>query len=268
MVIQSNFISTEQQKKFLPINYSGDHATTVASITLSVGGVPTILEIPLPVEKVTAEDVLPLFQGLTNFLVEMSVKTAEKEGKEISCKKGCGACCSQLVPITNLEVGYLKQIVSGMPESQQITLHEKFKQATQQLAEENTLEKLKRRQSLNEDQRIKLGLDYFQLNIPCPFLENQSCSIHPHRPMACREYLVTSPVKHCSTPQEEKIEGIEIPRKVSHAVSRLTKQNKHKKRQSASWFPLILLMEPQPKPVKKQKLKTGADWLKDILTEL
>lgn len=31
-----------------------------------------------------------------------------------------------------------------------------------------------------------------------PFLEDDACSIHPHRPSVCREYLVTSPAEHCA----------------------------------------------------------------------
>ena len=38
-----------------------------------------------------------------------------------------------------------------------------------------------------------LGREYFQLGIPCPFLEEESCSIYHDRPITCREYLVTSP---------------------------------------------------------------------------
>ena len=263
---QSNIKNTSQRKKFLAVNYLGDYSKTIGSISLKVGGIRTELEIPLPTENVSAESMLPLFQELTNFLVEMSVKSAEKEGRTISCQKGCGACCSQLVPIKELEIGHLKRIVDDMPDLQKAIIHEKFNQATQQLAEANLLEKLRRPQNLNNDQRTQLALDYFKLNIPCPFLENQSCSIHPHRPMVCREYLVTSPVKHCSTPKKGKIIGVKIPRKVSFAVTRLTKQKK--KSQKSSWFPLILIMESQQKSDNKQKLQSGGDWLKEILTKL
>ena len=254
------------QRKHLPVKYSGNRTLTTASISMTIGGQPITLDIPLPTEKVSAETMLPLFQALTNFLVDMSVKATEKEGKQISCRKGCGACCSQLVPITKLEANYLKKVVRKMPDSRQSVIHTKFKEALKQLAEAKLLEKLKRPQNLNKDQRIQLGLDYFKLDIPCPFLEDQSCSIHSDRPMACREYLVTSPVKSCSEPHLGEIEGIKIPRKVSHAVTRLTKQKKGTS--GASWSPLILILENQQKVAHKQKLQSGVDWLKEILSNL
>jgi Putative zinc- or iron-chelating domain len=42
-----------------------------------------------------------------------------------------------------------------------------------------------------------LNLSYFDFGLPCPFLEDESCSIHPYRPSICREYLVTTPAERC-----------------------------------------------------------------------
>ncbi len=266
MHVQNSNPFVKPNEKYLHAVYSNSKTVAMTSISMTIGGQPVTLKIPLPTEKVTADTMLPLFQELTNFLVEMSVKSAEKAGKQVSCKKGCGACCSQLVPITELEVSHLKKVVDEMPVAQQTEVHKKFQHAAQQLAAANLLEKLRRPQNLNKDQRIKLGLDYFQLDIPCPFLENQSCSIHPHRPMACREYLVTSPVKNCSTPQLGEIDGIQVPRKVSYAVTQLTKQ---KRKSQSDWLPLILALEHHPQePANKQKLQPGIDWLKEILAKL
>lgn len=259
-------MNISKRKKYIPITYSGNSPLTTANISMTIGNQPILLEIPLPTEKVTAETMLPLFQGLTNFLVEVSVEAAEKEGRQVSCKKGCGACCNQLVPITALEANYLKKMLSKLPSARQAAIQEKFEQATQSLATANILEKLSRPQSLNKEQRIKLGLDYFQLGIPCPFLEDESCSIHTHRPMACREYLVTSPVKHCSTPELGEIEGIKIPRKVSQAVTQLTKKKKAPK--GRSWIPLILTIEYQHLAEGKPKLQTGVEWLQELFARL
>ncbi len=40
---------------------------------------------------------------------------------------------------------------------------------------------------------------YFALKVPCPFLEDEACSIHADRPTTCREYLVTSAPQACAT---------------------------------------------------------------------
>lgn len=39
---------------------------------------------------------------------------------------------------------------------------------------------------------------YFGLDLPCPLLADGVCSIRDDRPLACREYLVTSDPAHCA----------------------------------------------------------------------
>ena len=46
---------------------------------------------------------LPVIQNFANALVDVAVKSVEDKGKTISCKAGCGACCRQLVPISETE---------------------------------------------------------------------------------------------------------------------------------------------------------------------
>ena len=55
------------------------------------------------------------------------------------------------------------------------------------------------------------------MGVPCPFLEDESCSIHPERPLVCREYLVTSPAALCAGPTQEGVTPVAVP-KVSMAA--------------------------------------------------
>jgi hypothetical protein len=68
---------------------------------------------------------------------------------------------------------------------------------------------------------VHLALDYFKLQIPCPFLEAESCSIHPFRPMSCREHLVTSPPDLCRDPVNPGIRGIRAPASLTQALAQL-----------------------------------------------
>jgi len=56
----------------------------------------------------------------------------------------------------------------------------------------------------------QLGVEYFAQHVACPFLEDESCSIHSDRPLACREYLVTSPALNCERPSESTIEKVNL----------------------------------------------------------
>jgi hypothetical protein len=76
------------------------------------------------------------------------------------------------------------------------------------------LEKIR---SLPDSQFDELGHLYFEPAIACPFLEDESCSIHPDRPLACREYLVSSPASACAHPSPESIERVDLPLLVHHS---------------------------------------------------
>jgi Fe-S-cluster containining protein len=66
------------------------------------------------------------------------------------------------------------------------------------------------------------ALQFFELGVPCPFLEDESCSIHPQRPSVCREYLVTSPASDCVQLRTNKSRRIPTAMRVSEALSQLT----------------------------------------------
>jgi Fe-S-cluster containining protein len=81
-------------------------------------------------------------------------------------------------------------------------------------------------------------MQYFRQGIPCPFLEEESCSIYPDRPIACREYLVTSPPEHCAEPATDAVRGVQLPLKVWTALARFDKVLPSA--QTIRWVPLIL----------------------------
>ena len=53
--------------------------------------------------------------------------------------------------------------------------------------------------------------DYYTLRLPCPFLENEACSIYADRPAACRELLVTSPAELCQDIVRNPVRTIPVP---------------------------------------------------------
>ncbi len=100
---------------------------------------------------------------------------------------------------------------------------------------------LRARADWDNARRREIGLAYFRQGIPCPFLEDESCSIHPERPLACREYLVTSPPEHCADPRVGQVEGVKVPASVWPAVARLDPVEPVAR--SIRWVPLILALE-------------------------
>ena len=82
-----------------------------------------------------------------------------------------------------------------------------------------------------------IGMDYFRLGIACPFLEDESCSIHPDRPIACREYLVTSPPRIARAPRPRPSAASPCLGQASEALRKVGSSS------GAPWVPLSLALE-------------------------
>jgi Fe-S-cluster containining protein len=212
-------------------------ASMTATVVLTALGREVQLQMEVPTGPTRPIDLMPLFESLTDTFVRIGLEKIESEGASISCKKGCGACCRQLVPVSQLEIEHLKRVVSELPEPRRIEILRRFAQALQQLDRTGLLSHLRAPDRVRAEEVQQLGIAYFEQAIPCPFLEDESCSIHQDRPLACREYLVTSPAVNCAKPTADTIRMVKIPAKVSRAVRHIDATA------YSSWIPMILALE-------------------------
>jgi Fe-S-cluster containining protein len=181
-----------------------------AQVDLQVAGTRVQFALTVPTAPVPPGAILPVFQTLSEAIQADVASGLEEQGKRISCRAGCGACCRQLVPITKIEARYLAELVDSMPQPRQSEIRSRFAEVIRRLEEAGILETLRHPEWVLPETKEKLGLTYFGLGIPCPFLENESCSIHENRPLVCREYLVTSPPEHCANPAGKLVEGVKL----------------------------------------------------------
>jgi Fe-S-cluster containining protein len=192
-------------------------ATAVADIDLAVGDGRLRTRVEVPTTPMSPTGLLPLARAISHALVDVAVKEATSAGRKISCKAGCGACCRQLVPVTEVEARSLRALVEAMPEPRRSEILARFQRARTRLAEADLLSTLENRQP--EESLSQLGMRYFALGIPCPFLENESCSIYEERPLICRDYLVTSPAEACRAPTRETVHCLPLSFKVWPALA-------------------------------------------------
>lgn len=166
--------------------------------------------VPRGIVKTTG--LLPIFQGLTDTIVSSTVKGLNDEGVEISCRAGCGACCRQIVPISEHEARRVAEVVDEMPPERQAVVRERFHNAMQTFIDLGMFDRMMRMGQIEDrKERVELGLEYFKAGVPCPFLENESCGIYEDRPLRCREFLVTSPPENCANPTAETVKGVMMP---------------------------------------------------------
>src|SRR5579862_7857953 len=173
--------------------------------------------IRLPREHVRPRDLVPVILDVADAVAVMSESRVVEVGEVISCREGCGACCRQLIPVSEPEALHLASLVDAMPEPRRSQVVERFHNARRQSAEVLDAVHSASGEAMGVEM-TKAGEPYFRLGIPCPFLEQESCGIHSQRPSICREYLVTSPPEHCASLDPDRIKRVPLPVTVSSAL--------------------------------------------------
>jgi Fe-S-cluster containining protein len=244
---------------------AGSIPLVTITVNLTISGQPLEGKITVPAGPTTARQMLPVFQSLAEVVVDLGVKAVEAEGKTISCKKGCGACCRQLVPISESEARHIRDLVTEMPEPRRSAIRARFADARQRLQDTGLLDKLQQPDQFPDDQVRPMGLAYFAQHIACPFLEEESCSIYADRPIACREYLVTSPAENCARPTAETVRMVPLAGKVSNAVARLDDPRSSR---FIPWVPLILAPEWADAHPEEPHARPGPELLRAVFERL
>src|SRR5215471_4892183 len=98
-----------------------DSGPFTATLRLTVGNLKVVHLITVPSAQVPATEIVPALQGLVNAVV-----AATEKDQTISCRKGCGACCRQLVPISRTEGERLLQLIEAMPAERRESLRQRF----------------------------------------------------------------------------------------------------------------------------------------------
>jgi Fe-S-cluster containining protein len=239
--------------------------TISGSVRLTINDAPLDLNFTIPTKPVKLRRMLPVFQNFSNTFIDIGVENIEAEGKQISCRAGCGACCRQLVPVAETEAFDLQKQVEAMDEPRRTEIRRRFREGMEKLNEIDFFSRLETAAKSSEKEYEDVINDYFRLQIACPFLENESCSIHRTRPIACREYLVTSPPEFCSDAEGKGVENVEFFLKVKNAVISMSRE---KQSSEMPFVPLIKSLEWAEKNPDNSAERDGKEWLDKFFREL
>lgn len=231
-------------------------------VHLTVGGKPVELNISATTAPVPARAMLPLFRSLSDAFTGLSEELARSRGQAVSCRKGCAACCRQIVPLTEVEAVELALIVSRMPEPRRAEVLRRFDAARLQLARVGLLDQLRNVDQAPIADQAAFGLAYFQEAIACPFLEDEACIIHADRPLACREFQVVSSPEHCSHPQEARTVRTEVLADVSSAVRSLQMSTASR---PGRWIPLLLAIDWAAAHGREEATRPGTQWADELI---
>jgi Fe-S-cluster containining protein len=227
----------------------------------------TLFEMQLTVQAnpVKPHKMLPVFQQVTNLYAEMGIAATKSEGKSISCKKGCTACCYHMIGLAEFETYHITEIIEGMPEPQQSEVKERIKKALAHFTETGWIERFENCADYSNKESLEVFLDYFKEGVPCPFLVDEACSIYDDRPLMCREYLVTSPAENCSNPTKENINLVNLPVRPS---GNLLELGQKKSLSELNVIPLIMSLKWIETNPNNFPEKTGEEWMTDFFQSI
>lgn len=235
----------------------------VGRIVIVLDDAPVEFELVVPDGKVAFEDTLAVVQGLTDFVVELGTAATEAAGEVISCRAGCGACCRQIVPVSQAEARALVQLVDAMPEPRRSLVRERFYAALETCDANGLLADIDEARAEEAGSVGDIGMRYFRQGLACPFLEYESCSIHSDRPVACREYLVTSPARNCENPSPATISTVILPARPSQALLLADSADSR-----VTWMPLVYALTYVEQVPPQRPGRTAPDILRDIFSRL
>ncbi len=193
------------------------------ALNTPAGQLTTAVEVPTGFVPITA--IVPLMRRLGEEAQALEEARLLDSGRMRSCRKGCAACCRMMVPLSAPEAFALREFVRSLPTERQQRISTRLARTKSLLLSHGLWHRLLELGETAEppdDHALEpINRDYYALRTPCPFLEDEVCSIYEERPSACRELLVTSPAELCQDLVNNQVEQIEAPVRIGPALGLL-----------------------------------------------
>jgi len=169
------------------------------ALNTPAGRLTTAIDVPTGFIPITA--IVPVARRLGEEAAQLEVQQAVAVGQTISCQMGCAACCRMLVPLSAPEAFALREYVAQLPTDRRTLLLNRLSDTKDRVTRAGLWDRLndvaEASRSVPDEELDPINRSYYALRIPCPYLEDEMCSIYEARPAACRELLVTSPAELC-----------------------------------------------------------------------
>ena len=187
------------------------------ALNTPAGRLTTAIDVPTAFIPITA--IVPVTRRLGDEAEQLEVLRTIEAGQSISCRMGCAACCRMLVPVSVPEAFALRDYVEQLPEDRRTHLLDRLRERKDSLKREGLWDQLndvaEASRSVPDEELDPINRSYYALRIPCPYLENEMCSIYEARPSACRELLVTSPAELCQDMERNPVAPLPVSMRIS-----------------------------------------------------
>jgi len=183
------------------------------------------MPVEVPTGFVPVTTIVPLMRRLSQQAQALEERKSVAAGHPISCRMGCAACCRMLVPVSAPEAFALKDMILALPDARRARMMTKLSETRARVEQAGLLARLtdvaETTQPLIDEEMEPLNREYYALRMPCPFLENETCSIYEDRPAACRELLVTTPAELCQDMVKNQVQALPVPVRISTVLGAL-----------------------------------------------
>ena len=192
---------------------------------LQLYGQRVCFQMDVPDAAFSLSDIVPMASAISDRITGAVIDKFQSDGAQISCEKGCSACCSYLVPLSIPEVFWLEEIILGKGKSTSRQLMRTCLLAARSILKQKPPGMYSCEAGNQAEQRtvdISAVADWYSnLKIECPFLLNGICVVYEQRPLVCREHLVTVLPQLCRK-KNGLARAMDMPVRVSTALSQLT----------------------------------------------
>jgi hypothetical protein len=193
------------------------------ALNTPAGRLTTAIDVPTGFIPITA--IVPVTRRLGEEAAQLEIERAIAADRTISCRKGCAACCRMLVPVSAPEAFALQEYVEELPKDRRTLLLNRLSDTKERLKREGLWDRLadvaEATRPVPDEELDPINQSYYALRIPCPYLEDEMCSIYEARPAACRELLVTSPAELCQDMVQNPITPLPISMRIGSILGLL-----------------------------------------------
>ncbi|MBN2588262.1 MAG: YkgJ family cysteine cluster protein [Sedimentisphaerales bacterium] len=219
--IQDQDIVSRHKDNISTGNFDKNYNTCkeIIEFELEILGETVLFSIYLIPKMIKLSEIVPIAYEISSKISTIIQEKNINEGITIPCRKGCATCCNYLVPLSIPEAFYLRETVLSLPENTGNSVFYSFLTSAKCILN-------KKSEDLYSMELDQLSRWYSKLNLTCPFLSDNACSIYDKRPIACREHLVTGTNLFCKPSQEEESQKIELPVSILECLGKLSAELK------------------------------------------
>lgn len=220
------------------------HAESRSYYDLQINCFGSILDFAISAADSTARisDLVPMAQKLCDKIVGSAIENTDRRGDKVTCERGCKHCCSYMVSLSSAEAFKIRDEILAMPTKEQRQSIRKMMTASRHILNKSlpvntdTIDD----SSSEHIQSQNLSHWYGSLDLACPFLENNSCSIYSMRPLVCREHLAVSEAFTCKFSSPGMPRTVNLPVNISEVLMKTVNKLENTD-DEAIIFPLVML---------------------------